>query len=181
MQYFISQQLINGLVFFSMNEKFSHRLFIMSLDKFDLLLLELLQKDCLTPLRELAESIHLSTASVQRRIQKLRDNGYIIGNIAVVNPDKVNQVITLLVEVRVNQTHATDLELLKESFSGPEVQQCYYVTGEADFMLIILVPSMSRFKTLCDDLFHNNANVQWFKTTVVLDRVKVTLDVPNIA
>lgn len=154
--------------------------FVMTLDKFDLALLKLLQKDCHIPLRELADAIHLSTASVQRRIQKLRENGYIIGNIAVLDPDKLNQVITILVEIRVNKTHATDLDDLKKSFSGPEIQQCYYVTGEADFMLVLLVPSMSRFQKICDELFHNNSNVEWFKTTVVLDRVKVTLEVPEI-
>jgi len=47
-------------------------------------------------------------------------------------------------------------------------------------MLVLLVPSMKRFQEVCDELFHNNSNVEWFKTTVVLDRVKVSLDVPNI-
>lgn len=74
--------------------KFLTLLFRMLLDKFDSALLELLQKDCLIPLRELADIVHLSTASVQRRIQKLRENGYIVGNIAVLDPDKLNQVIT---------------------------------------------------------------------------------------
>ncbi|ATZ63786.1 Lrp/AsnC family transcriptional regulator [Acinetobacter bereziniae] len=149
----------------------------MILDKFDYALLMHLQKDCLTPLRELADAVHLSTASVQRRIQKLREHGYITGHTAILDPDKLNQVITIMVEVHVNKTHIADLDLLKQSFSRPEVQQCYYVTGEADFILILLVPSMSRFQALCDELFHCNSNVEWFKTTVVLDRIKVSLDV----
>lgn len=152
----------------------------MALDKFDFALLKLLQKDSLIPLRELADAVHLSTASVQRRIQKLRENGYIIGNIAVLDPDKLNQVITILVEIRVNKTHAINLKSLKASFSRTEIQQCYYVTGETDFILILLVPNMNRFQELCDELFHNNPNVEWFKTTVVLDRVKVSLNIPNI-
>ncbi|MHA3892179.1 Lrp/AsnC family transcriptional regulator [Acinetobacter sp. GXMZU3951] len=152
----------------------------MVLDKFDFLLLKLLQRDCLIPLRELAEAVHLSTASIQRRIQKLRENGYIVRNVAVLDPDKLNQVITVIVEVRLNKTHITDLEAIKESFSRSEIQQCYYVTGEADFMLVLLVPSMKRFQEICDELFHNNSNVEWFKTTVVLDRVKVSLNVPDI-
>ncbi len=152
----------------------------MVLDKFDFLLLKLLQRDCLIPLRELAEAVHLSTASIQRRIQKLRENGYIVRNVAVLDPDKLNQVVTVIVEVRLNKTHITDLEAIKESFSRSEIQQCYYVTGEADFMLVLLVPSMKRFQEICDELFHNNSNVEWFKTTVVLDRVKVSLNVPDI-
>ncbi len=110
----------------------------------------------------------------------MRENGYIIGNIAVLDPDKLNQVITILVEIRVNKTHAINLKSLKASFSRTEIQQCYYVTGETDFILILLVPNMNRFQELCDELFHNNPNVEWFKTTVVLDRVKVSLNIPNI-
>lgn len=149
----------------------------MTLDKFDHTLLELLQKDCMMPLRALAETVHLSTATVQRRIQKLKDSGYIQAQVAVLDPDKLGQVITLLVEVHADKTQTADLELLKSSFSGPEVQQCYYVTGDADFMLVLLVPSMSRFQELCDQLFHSNPNVKWFRTIVVLDRVKTTLNV----
>lgn len=149
----------------------------MSPDKYDYALLELLQQNCQTPLRELAEAVHLSTASVQRRIQKLKEHDYIQANVAVLDPNKLDQVITVLVEVQAEKTHIHELQALKASFSGPEVQQCYYVTGEADFMLVLLVPNMQRFQQICDNLFHSNANVKWFRTIVVLDRVKVTLDV----
>ncbi|MCL1119653.1 Lrp/AsnC family transcriptional regulator [Shewanella seohaensis] len=58
----------------------------MSLDKYDHALLALLQVNCQTSLRELAESVHLSTASVQRRIQKLKDEGYIQSTVAILKP-----------------------------------------------------------------------------------------------
>jgi len=148
----------------------------MPLDKHDSSLLELLQKDCQTPLRELAETVHLSTPSVQRRIQKLKKEGYIQRNVAVLDPDKLGQVITVIVEVQAKKTNTEDLERLKICFSGKEVQQCYYVTGEADFILTMLVSSMSRFNDVCDRLFHKNPDVKAFRTIVVLDRVKDTLD-----
>ncbi|GHC33061.1 AsnC family transcriptional regulator [Kushneria pakistanensis] len=147
------------------------------LDKFDVALLERLQKDCLTPLRELSEAVNLSPATVQRRIQKLKESGHILANVAIVDPDKVDKRITVLVEVQADRIYSDDLDALKESFSGPEVQQCYYVTGEADFMLILLVPDMKAFEAICDRLFHHNPNVKWFRTMVVLDRVKATIDV----
>ncbi|QYJ71332.1 Lrp/AsnC family transcriptional regulator [Shewanella sp. FJAT-51649] len=149
----------------------------MSLDKYDHALLALLQVNCQTPLRELAEAVHLSTASVQRRIQKLKDSGYIQSTVAILDPDKLKKVITIFVEVQVEKTDINALRQLKLDFSGPEVQQCYYVTGDADFMLVLLVPHMQRFQELCDQMFHNNANVKWFRTIVALDRVKTTLDV----
>ena len=150
---------------------------MMILDNHDLNLLKRLQHAGQTPLRELAEAVHLSTASVQRRIQRLKKEGYITASKAILDPDKLGQVITILVEVQADRTHITDLELLKARFSGPDIQQCYYITGDADFMLVCVVPSMSRFQTLCDQLFHDNPNVKSFRTMVVLDRVKTTLDV----
>ncbi|WP_456267472.1 Lrp/AsnC family transcriptional regulator [Kushneria sp. AK178] len=167
---------IKVLEIFVIHERFSRMHFSTGLDRFDVALIERLQKDCLTPLRELSEAVNLSPATVQRRIQKLKDNGYIRANVAVIDPDKVNKTLTVLVEVQADRIYSDDLEALKASFSGPEIQQCYYVTGEADFMLVMLVPDMKAFEAICDRLFHENRNVKWFRTSVVLDRVKATLD-----
>ncbi|WP_442113651.1 Lrp/AsnC family transcriptional regulator [Pseudomonas sp. NUPR-001] len=148
-----------------------------ALDDFDLALLNLLQQDNSMPLRELAEQVHLSSASVQRRIQRLENAGVIQANVAVVDPEKVGQVITLMVEVHADRTQSADLEVMKQAFCGPEIQQCYYVTGDADFMLVLTVASMSEFQALTQRLFHDNPNVKWFRTIVVLERVKSTLQV----
>jgi Lrp/AsnC family leucine-responsive transcriptional regulator len=147
------------------------------LDAFDRQLLVALQEDNRTPLRVLAERVHLSTAAVQRRIRRMEDLGVICANVAVVDPDLVGQVITLLVEVRAERAQTADLDALKASFSGPEVQQCYYVTGEGDFMLVLTVRSMSEYEALANRLFHDNPGVKWFRTIVVMGRVKVGLAV----
>ena len=149
-----------------------------ALDDFDLALLNALQQDNSLPLRELAEQVHLSSASVQRRIQRLKSAGFIQANVAVIDPEMVGQVITLMVEVHAERTQSADLELMKQTFSGPQIQQCYYVTGDADFMLVLTVASMSEFQALTQRLFHDNPNVKWFRTIVVLERVKSTLHVP---
>ncbi|CAK9889876.1 MULTISPECIES: Lrp/AsnC family transcriptional regulator [Pseudomonas] len=150
----------------------------MDLDAFDLALLAALQRDNSQPLRELAEQVHLSTASVQRRIQRLKKTGVIQANAAVINPDSVGQVITLMVEVHADRTQSADLEVMKRAFSGPEIQQCYYVTGDADFLLVLTVANMTVFQGIAQRLFHDNPNVKWFRTIVVLERVKTTLQVP---
>ncbi|MBM3104609.1 Lrp/AsnC family transcriptional regulator [Pseudomonas sp. P66] len=149
-----------------------------ALDDFDLALLDALQQDNSLALRQLAEQVHLSTASVQRRIQRLNANGVIQANAAVIDPEKIGQVITLMVEVHAERTQSPDLELMKQTFSGPQIQQCYYVTGDADFMLVLTVASMSEYQALTQRLFHDNPNVKWFRTIVVLERVKSTLQVP---
>lgn len=58
------------------------------------------------------------------------------------------------------------------------MQQCYYVTGEVDFVLVLNVANMQEYQDLAGRLFAENPNVKWFKTLVALDRVKVGLEVP---
>ena len=147
-------------------------------DDFDLALLAALQQDNQLPLRVLAERVHLSTASVQRRLLRLRQAGFIQADASVIDPEKLGQVITLIVEVHADPTQSADLDRMKQDFSGPQIQQCYYVTGEADFLLVLTVPSMTVFQALAQRLFHDNPNVKWFRTIVVLERVKATLHVP---
>ena len=150
----------------------------LDLDGFDWSILALVQHDNAVPLRSLAEKVNLSTAAVQRRIKRLEEGGVIIANVAVVDPAKAGKPITIIAEVSVERTSAEALAATKASFSVPQVQQCYYVTGEADFVLVLNVASMQEYQDLAGQLFAENPNVKWFKTLVALDRVKVGLHVP---
>jgi DNA-binding Lrp family transcriptional regulator len=150
----------------------------LDLDGFDWSILALVQHDNAVPLRTLAEKVNLSTAAVQRRIKRLEEGGVIIANVAVVDPVKAGKPITIIAEVSVERTSAEALAATKASFCVPQVQQCYYVTGEADFVLVLNVASMQEYQDLAGQLFAENPNVKWFKTLVALDRVKVGLQVP---
>src|SRR5581483_6924933 len=147
------------------------------LDRFDLAILEIVQRDNTTPLRTIGEAVNLSAAAVQRRIKRMRENGIIIGNASVVDPAKVGRAITILVEV---ESERIDLiEGVRESLkAAPEVQQCYYVTGDSDFVVVVTVATMSEYEALTRRLFFTNHNVKRFRTLVVMDRVKVGLYVP---
>ena len=149
------------------------------LDRFDRAILEVLQRDNKTPQRTIAEMVNLSAPAVQRRIKRLEETGVIQSNIAVIDPAKVGQSITLFVQVEM-ESERTDLyESAKRSFtSAPEVQQCYYVTGDADFILIVTVKTMDDYEALTRRLFFENSNVKHFRTFVAMDRVKVGMSVP---
>ncbi|MDC7681961.1 Lrp/AsnC family transcriptional regulator [Asticcacaulis sp. BYS171W] len=147
-------------------------------DAFDYAILEAVQIDNRIPLRELAERVNLSTAAVQRRIRRLEDEGVITRNIAVIEPHRVGLPITIAVEVTMERTHIDELDAMRALLTAaPEVQQCYYVTGEADFVLIVLVETMEQYEALARRLFYDNRNVKTFKSMVTLDRVKVGLSV----
>lgn len=149
------------------------------LDAFDLAILRILQADNATPQRAIGEAVNLSAPAVQRRIRRLEEMGVIQANVAVVDPAKVGHPITIFVEVEIISETAELLDAAKREFASvPEVQQCYYVTGEVDFMLVVVVPTMEAYEAFTRRMFFGNNNVKRFRTFVAMDRVKVGLSVP---
>ena len=148
------------------------------LDQFDLAILDILQRDNTTPQRVIGEAVNLSAPSVQRRIRRMEESGVIKANVSIINPGSVGCNITVLVEVEVVTESAELIEAAKQSFATcPQVQQCYYITGNTDFFLVMLVATMAEYEQLTKTLFFGNNNVKRFRTTVVMDRVKIGMTV----
>ncbi len=127
----------------------------------------------------LADLSHLSIASVQRRIKRLKENGVIERQTYQLNPKALDMRMSFVVMIEMEREQADQLEKFQKLASqDPNVQQCYYVTGEADFVLICLAQDMEEFEEITKRLFFNNSNVRGFTTNVVMSRSKVTLDVP---
>lgn len=96
------------------------------LDSFDRAILDLLQRDNTLPQREIAESVHLSTPAVQRRIKRLQDSGVIAANVAVVAAAKIGRPLTIIVEVRVVSEQRDRVAPFRRRVQDdPAVQQCY--------------------------------------------------------
>ena len=149
------------------------------LDAFDRAILAVLQQDNTTPQRVIGERVNLSAPAVQRRIRRMEATGVIQANVAVVDPAALGHPITLFVEVELVSETSPDIDAAKTAFvAAPEVQQCYYVTGEVDFMLVVLVPSMAAYEALTRRLFFANPNIRKFRSFVAMDRVKTGLAVP---
>ena len=148
------------------------------LDQFDYAILKRLQENNAIPLRTISNQINLSIAAVQRRVRRMEEIGVIQANVSVIDPTRIGLPITILVEVHAERTHLEDLGAMKAHLSGPEIQQCYYVTGDADFVLVVTVATMADYEALASRLFYENKNVKWFRSIVVMDRVKVGLALP---
>ena len=148
------------------------------LDDFDLAILRILQKDNTLPHRLIGEQVNLSAPSVQRRIKRLEAEGIITMQSAIADPARLGRPLTIVVEVELKAETGGAIDVVKQSFAdAPEVQQCYYVTGESDFILIILVRDMAEYEALTDRLGFSNDTIRKFKTFVTMDRTKVSLSV----
>ncbi len=150
-----------------------------SLDSFDFAILRILQQNNRMALQEIGRAVNLSAAAVQRRVRRMEDANIIQANIAMVDPAAVGRPITVIVEVVVDSEHANLLDAARNDFaSAPEVQQCYYVTGAVDFILVLTVPTMEEYESLSRRLFLENTNVKHFQTYVAMNRVKTGVSVP---
>lgn len=147
--------------------------FAITLDSFDLAILRILQHDSSVPQRQIGERVNLSAPSVQRRIKKMEKEGIISAQVAIVNPVSVGLPLTIVVEIELKAETGGIIDKIKKEFlEAPEIQQCYYVTGEIDFILITVVSDMAEYEDLTRRLFFDNDNIRKFKTFVTMDRIK---------
>ena len=148
-------------------------------DSFDVAILAILQSDNLTPQREIAERVHLSPAAVQRRIRRLQDSGVIAGNAAVLNPDALGRPLTIFIEVQlVNELDALTAGFRARVAQEEAVQQCYSVTGQTDYLLIVTAADMQEYQALTKRLFEGDQNIQRFVTSIALATLKRSLRLP---
>lgn len=151
----------------------------LSLDAFDLAILDQLQRDNTVSQREIARAIHLSAPAVQRRIQRLRDSGVIRKEVAVLDAARLGRPLTLLVEVHLHDEHPRlTAPLRSRMVAEPAVQQCYAVSGQADYQLVVTAASMAEYEALTERLFGGDDNVRRFCTSVALGCLKTGQHVP---
>ena len=149
------------------------------LDRFDIAILDVLQNDNTTPQRVIAQAVNLSAPAVQRRIKKLQDNGVIRANVAVLDPLKLGMPLTIVVEVHLENERPDRTAALRARIAAEDAaQQCYGVTGEADYLLVVNVASMADYEALTRRLFDGDDNVRRFRTSVSLGCLKAGLRVP---
>lgn len=148
-------------------------------DQNDRSILKLLQQDATISVARLAHETHLSTASIQRRVKRLKENGIIKKQVVVISPLHIGVRMTFIITVQLERESVDSLNAFKTSvLNEPIVQQCYYVTGETDFVLICIAPDMDVFEAFTQRLFIENDNIRRFRTNIVMGRTKIGLEVP---
>ncbi|MFJ2523965.1 Lrp/AsnC family transcriptional regulator [Pseudomonas capeferrum] len=153
----------------------------MPLDHFDLALLDAVQRDAGTSQLDLGSQVNLSSAAVNRRLKKMTEDGVIRGTVAQVDAQKLGYTLTVIAQVEVENERLDLLDAMKKTFLAcPQVQQCFYVAGECDFVLILLVRDMEQYTQLTRELFFQSNNVKRFKTLVSMSKVKTGVFVPTL-
>ena len=145
----------------------------MDLDATDIRLLDLLQNDAALSNQDLAERARTSPATALRRVRRLVDEGVIERRVALLNPDRVGEGLTALVEVSLDRQGAEHLDAFEaRAVAATDVQQCYRVSPGPDFVLVVRVADMAGYHALVQRLFTQDANVRNVKAFFSVKRAK---------
>jgi len=154
----------------------------MDLDRFDRQLLSLVQEDSGQTAERLAEQVELSPSAIQRRLRRMRDEGVIVRDCAIVDPAVVGRPNFFVVGLQVERERDDLLAQLRKWLAAEvRVQQAFYVTGDADFILVVTCPDTEDYETLMSRMMRENPNVRRYTTNVALSVVKrgLTLPIPT--
>lgn len=150
-----------------------------ALDELDRKILARYQHDTRAPAQQIGAEVGLSAAAVQRRLKHMRETGAIAAEIAVLAPEHLGYPTTCIVGVRLERENRTEHERFKRRIAEcPQVQQCYSVTGDVDFFLVVLARDMRDFEQFAQRELYADPNIRGFTTFVALDRVKTGAVVP---
>ncbi len=151
----------------------------MEMDIFDRKILNCLQDNSRQTAEQISEHVGLSAPACQRRIKKLRQNGAIAKEVAILNPQICGSRTTLVVQICFAVGGIETVDGFKENICQlPEVQHGYYCTGEADFIIIMTVKDMQDYDRLCREWFFGNPAIRRFDTSVAIGTVKAGFNIP---
>jgi Lrp/AsnC family transcriptional regulator, leucine-responsive regulatory protein len=151
----------------------------MELDRFDRQLLNLVQADAGQTAERLAEQVELSPSAIQRRLRRLREEGVIVRECAILDPAVIGRPDFFVVALYVERERADLLAQLRKWLAAEEnVQQVFYVAGEADFILVITCLDTGAYDVFMSRMVRENPNVRRFNTHVALSVLKRGLTIP---
>lgn len=150
-----------------------------SLDEFDHRLLDLLQRDADTTLTALGEAVGLSASAVQRRIKRYREGG-LIRQVAVLDPQQIatTTLATVLVTME-RETAKIHAAFTARMRAAPEVQQCYVLAGDWDYLVILATTSLAHCREVAERLFKDEGTIRRYETRMIFDVVKAGLQLPT--
>ncbi len=150
-----------------------------TIDRYDLALLDALQRKGNATNATLGEQIRLSASQISRRIQRLEEDGVIAGYVALLAPAALGLGVTAFAQVILERHSDAASEAFETAIAAmPEVTDCFSVSGDADYMLRLVVPDLAAFSQLLMKTLLRLPGVARIKTSIALQTVKRTHVLP---
>ena len=118
------------------------------LDRYDQMILDILQKQGRISNQELAEAINLSPSPTLRRVKQLEENGLIDGYVALLNARKLGLTLMAFIGISMDKHTPERFGGLDDKLASyPEVLECHLIPGQtADYLLKVIVKDMDAYQ-----------------------------------
>jgi DNA-binding Lrp family transcriptional regulator len=149
------------------------------MDQLDLRILDALQHDGRLTNNELAERVGLSASQCSRRRAALEAEGLIRAYHAALDPDAVGLKVTAFVQVTL-ATHSPDnARRFQTLINGvDQVQEAYAVTGEADYLVKMIVTDLPELARVLNEVFLPHESVAHVRSSIALQPLKTSRVLP---
>lgn len=142
-------------------------------DKTDMKILNCLQKNNQLTNLELAKLVNLSPPPCLRRVRRLRELGVITSDVSIVDPFKVKQNLISFISISLEKQGEDFMgKFEREIIAHPEVKQCYFISGEVDYLLMVHVKDIAAYNEFVRRVLVNAPNIKSFKSSFCLTRIK---------
>ncbi len=151
----------------------------MTLDRFDKLILEALQRDGRISNVQLAALVNLSESACLRRVRALEDDGFIDRYAALVSQTKAGLSGNIFVHIGLQREEQSELDAFEAAVRNiPEVMECYLMTGEFDYLLRVVVSDMADFERLHKEALTRLPGVARVNSSVAIRTVLKKTELP---
>jgi Lrp/AsnC family transcriptional regulator, leucine-responsive regulatory protein len=149
------------------------------LDRHDVLLLSELQRDSRQTVQQLAAAAGLSATPAWKRVKEMESAGIIRGYTALVDREKVGLALAILAEVNLTRHNEDDVRRFEQAVAAsPQSVSCYATTGQADYVLKVLVPDIKSYEAFLHETAFKLPGVTHVRSSVVLKEVKAETRLP---
>ena len=150
-----------------------------TMDAIDISILEQLQEDAAISNVELARKVGLSPSPCLARVRTLQDSGVISRQVSLLNPLKLGLTVSVFIQVSLEKQVEKALETFERAIrSCPEVMECYLMTGDADYLLRVVVADVPSFERFILDNLTRIPGVANIKSSFALKQVKYQTALP---
>jgi DNA-binding Lrp family transcriptional regulator len=149
------------------------------LDATDWSILDHLQGDARLSNVKLAESVNLSPSPCLARVRDLEAGGYISRYVTLLNPHKVGLTVSVFIQVTLEKQVEKQLEAFETAIQKrPEVMECYLMTGDADYLLRVVVPDLPALERFIVDHLTRIPGIANIRSSFALKQVKYQTALP---
>jgi Lrp/AsnC family transcriptional regulator len=150
-----------------------------TLSAIDIRILEQIQRDSSLSSSELADKVGISQSPCWRRLQRLRDEGYVAGQVALLDRTKFGPSLFFFATLKIGTlTEEQRAAFLRKLELTPEILECYSILGERDLLIKVIAPTMDWYQNFIFKTLMKLPGVVDVQSTVTMTEMKYTTAIP---